>query len=497
MDKSQDFSKIVSFLVIWNCLAQQMSNADATSGVTDSSYFFYQRPEYPRDCQEVLQGCSNPETDSGVYLIKPDGYTEAFEVFCNNSVDTGGWTVVQRRIDGSLDFNRDWNEYKEGFGFLSSEFWLGNEKLSLMLNQKKYELRFDIVTSEGSSCHFIYEDFRISDGFSNYVIVSTGEYSGNTDSCIVTCSGNTGEGCGCTMEGGSEIMNGESSLNSDCSRNCSCIDNQLTCEDYACSPDATCREIGGVHQCQCNQGLIGNGQTCVAPGADCMDLFNAGVTTDGIYTIQPAGWPSPGFQVFCEMESNGGGWTVFQRRVDGTVDFYRNWTSYKEGFGGLNHEFWLGNDKLYTFTNQKNYQLRVDAVNSQGTSFYNLHDTFRINDESDKYRLTITSISGGNTGGGSALGGNNDNRFSTYDQDNDPSDTYHCAQEHRGAWWYWGDGYASSVCYRFGSSNRFCSASNLNGDYQRSGPQSIFFYQGNSVQNSCGLTRSEMKLRPF
>ena len=49
--------------------------------------------------------------------------------------------------------------------------------------------------------------------------------------------------------------------------------------------------------------------------------------------------------------SNGGGWTVFQRRMDGTVDFYLNWADYVKGFGDLNKEFWLGLDKI----NRLNY----------------------------------------------------------------------------------------------------------------------------------------------
>ncbi|KAJ8033533.1 Zonadhesin [Holothuria leucospilota] len=115
--------------------------------------------------------------------------------------------------------------------------------------------------------------------------------------------------CGCFVEREGVIKDGESYTSSDCSRTCTCRSNQLTCQDYACSTDATCRQIEGAYQCQCNAGYIGNGQSC-AKGTDCMDLYNAGVTTDGVYTIQPTGWPSPGFQVYCEMESNGGGWTV-------------------------------------------------------------------------------------------------------------------------------------------------------------------------------------------
>lgn len=28
-----------------------------------------------------------------MYFVKPDGYAEQFEVYCDNAVDSGGWTV--------------------------------------------------------------------------------------------------------------------------------------------------------------------------------------------------------------------------------------------------------------------------------------------------------------------------------------------------------------------------------------------------------------------
>ncbi|KAJ8035658.1 Fibrinogen-like protein A [Holothuria leucospilota] len=170
----QIFCILLSFLLVNN----------VHSSSEGSSYFFYQQPVYPRDCQEVFQQCSTSNA-SGVYFIKPDGYGEAFEVFCDNKVDGGGWTVVQRRHeDNTVEFGRTFSEYREGFGFLSSEFWLGNEKLSSLTNQKRYQLRIDMTNSAGSSFYVTYDLFRISDEWSNYKLTSVGQYDGTADNFI-------------------------------------------------------------------------------------------------------------------------------------------------------------------------------------------------------------------------------------------------------------------------------------------------------------------------
>lgn len=86
---------------------------------------------------------------------------------------------------------------------------------------------------------------------------------------------------------------------------------------------------------------------------------------------------------------------VFQRLVNGSQDFLLNWNHYREGFGNVNHEFWLGNDKIYSLTNQKTYELRIDFVNRDGAPHYAKFDFFRINDETDNYRLSgVGSYSG-------------------------------------------------------------------------------------------------------
>ena len=85
---------------------------------------------------------------------------------------------------------------------------------------------------------------------------------------------------------------------------------------------------------------------------------------------------------------------VFQRRQDGSVDFYRNWESSRQGFGDLSGEFWLGNDNLHRLTAQGEYRLRVNLGDFNGNTAYAVYDTFRVAGASYDYRLTVDNYSG-------------------------------------------------------------------------------------------------------
>ncbi|XP_022107438.1 ficolin-2-like [Acanthaster planci] len=177
---------------------------------------------------------------------------------------------------------------------------------------------------------------------------------------------------------------------------------------------------------------------------DCSEAFANGETTSGVYTVQPADEKEP-FSVYCDMDTDGGGWTVFQRRQDGSVDFYRDWESYRQGFGDLNGEFWLGNDNLHRLTAQGEYRLRVDLEDFGDNTRYAEYDTFRVASGRENYQLTV----GGYTGtAGDSLSYQNNLPFTTKDRDNGPAG-FNCASEYFGAWWY-----AAG-----------CHVSNLNGLY--------------------------------
>ena len=94
------------------------------------------------------------------------------------------------------------------------------------------------------------------------------------------------------------------------------------------------------------------------------------------------------------MTTGGGGWTVFQRRFDGSVDFFLVWEQYKHGFGDQNGEFWFGNDNLHRLTAAYNVKLRVDLQDLEDNKFYAEYETFKVSDEADRYRLLIGGYNG-------------------------------------------------------------------------------------------------------
>ena len=169
---------------------------------------------------------------------------------------------------------------------------------------------------------------------------------------------------------------------------------------------------------------------------------------------------------------------MFQRRQDGSVDFYRGWNDYKAGFGQLTAEFWLGNDKIHRLTASRPSSLRVELEDWNGVRVYAKYGKFNIGDEQALYRLEVGSYSG--TAGDSITGSENLNNmaFTTKDRDNDKTGG-NCAVDWTGAWWY-----------------HSCHHSNLNGKYlgKKKNSQGVCWHD---FRKELSLKFAEMKLRPL
>uniref|UniRef100_A0A4W5JDB4 Tenascin N n=1 Tax=Hucho hucho TaxID=62062 RepID=A0A4W5JDB4_9TELE len=157
-----------------------------------------------------------------------------------------------------------------------------------------------------------------------------------------------------------------------------------------------------------------------------------GLLYPGIYTIYINSDRTKPMEVYCDMDTDGGGWVVLQRRNNGQMDFMKRWRPYMAGFGNMTDEFWLGLDNIYELTNTPTqYELRVDlGVGSEKA--YAVYDNFKIAPAKQKFKLTIGKYRGT---AGDAMNYHQGRPFSTVDNDNDIA-LGNCALTHRGAWWY-------------------------------------------------------------
>ncbi|XP_071166115.1 ficolin-1-like [Mytilus edulis] len=119
---------------------------------------------------------------------------------------------------------------------------------------------------------------------------------------------------------------------------------------------------------------------------DCSDL-DPKYDRSGVYRIYPTA--GRGFNVYCDMTTDGGRWTVLIRRMDGSENYNKNWIEYENGFGDLNREFWLGNKYLNILTSTGKTAMRVDIENFKGEKKYAKYSTFKVGDAASKYRLTL------------------------------------------------------------------------------------------------------------
>ncbi|XP_067861091.1 fibrinogen-like 2a [Heptranchias perlo] len=181
---------------------------------------------------------------------------------------------------------------------------------------------------------------------------------------------------------------------------------------------------------------------------DCSDHYKLGFRKSGIYEIGRGSNKS--FLVYCDMKTLEGGWTVLQSRKDGSINFNRTWADYKEGFGNLSTEFWLGNDKIHFLTKSRDMILRIEIEDWEGVKEYAKYDQFSIADEDHHYRLTVNGYSG--TAGDALHYSKNYNHdqkyFTTKDKDNDMYPSGNCGAYYSSGWWF-----------------DACMSANLNGKY--------------------------------
>ncbi|XP_072019608.1 uncharacterized protein [Amphiura filiformis] len=525
--------------------------------VLEPESFRRNTPLEARDCNDVAAQYRN--ISSGLFYLKPHLFpvsqkekdVKTFAAYCDMETDGGRWTVIQRRQGPLVGFYRGWEEYKNGFGFLDGDHWLGLQRLHLMTVKNKYELRVELEDFEGNQAYAKYDNFQIGDENTNYALM-LGAYQGTAKDSL---SYHNGKGfttkdrdndrhkgsCAQDYKGAwwygnchYSNLNGpyvQGTHNNDigmtwyawkkrhvslkraemkirrvdviyfelhllhtescCKMKASTIyaviatliinDIQLaaaTCQGTECTFDDLqsmsdaqlwqnlTATIAQVLQNQLNIRIVHDYQNCSKTTSsdnvateqphlpqDCTEILSNGNSTSGVYKIIPqtpedlyfTNISQRAVKVYCDMDTDGGGWTLFQRRHNGLVNFYRDWEDYKNGFGYADGDYWLGLQNLHWMTSTARYELRVDLEDFSGNMVYAKYNSFEIAEEKLYFMLILGDYQGTAS---DSLSRHSYHRFSTKDSDHDTW-SGNCPHDRQGAWWY-----------------ADCASSNLNGLYK-------------------------------
>ena len=152
---------------------------------------------------------------------------------------------------------------------------------------------------------------------------------------------------------------------------------------------------------------------------NCKDLLKQGYKS-GLYKIYPFQCcHTKSIAVYCDMETDGGGWTVIQRRIQDDVqeNFNRTWMQYALGFGDLRKEFWLGLDNIHALTDQKLNEIYFHLEDFDGEKKYAKYEFFYVHNRENEFELEVEGYEG--NAGDSFIPKANRMKFSTWDKDLD------------------------------------------------------------------------------
>ncbi|XP_070102050.1 fibrinogen beta chain isoform X2 [Equus przewalskii] len=161
--------------------------------ITALKEMWKKREKQLKECEEVIR---NGGETSEMYLIQPDRSAKPYRVYCDMTTESGGWTVIQNRQDGSVDFGRKWDPYKQGFGNIATnadgkkycglpgEYWLGNDKISQLTMMGPTVLLIEMEDWRGDKVKALYEGFTVKGEGDKYQL-SVGKYKGTAGNALV------------------------------------------------------------------------------------------------------------------------------------------------------------------------------------------------------------------------------------------------------------------------------------------------------------------------
>uniref|UniRef100_A0A2M4BTA5 Putative ficolin n=2 Tax=Anopheles marajoara TaxID=58244 RepID=A0A2M4BTA5_9DIPT len=122
---------------------------------------------------------------SGMYNILGKDQSYSFVAYCEQEKFNGGWMVIQHRFDGILDFDRNWKDYRNGFGEADGEHWLGLEQVYQFTKQQDCELLVELKDFHGTYKYARYDLFGIGSETEQYKLKTLGEHSGTAGDSLI------------------------------------------------------------------------------------------------------------------------------------------------------------------------------------------------------------------------------------------------------------------------------------------------------------------------
>ncbi|KAL1404775.1 hypothetical protein pipiens_005232 [Culex pipiens pipiens] len=264
----------------------------------------------------------------GLYKLACERCPKLPTILCANGSLGGGWLVIQQRLDGSVDFNRYWDDYRNGFGTIGrgSEFWLGLEQIHQITANGDYELAVELKGESGLYGFARYSQFRLAGETERYRISALGQYSGtigdklsqHRDLPFSTRDRDhdqSGTSCAEYYSGGWWYKSCASCL----------------VQFHVASSRKLSDQYIEIDFDQLQQGQQVSTAITKNPRRYIQSCDEA--HTSGVYELRLSTKSVP-FTAYCDVESLYGKWLVFEQRVDGSVDFNRSWVQYRDGFGG-------------------------------------------------------------------------------------------------------------------------------------------------------------------
>ncbi|ALC38310.1 maker410 [Drosophila busckii] len=345
--------------------------------------------------------CLSFGNSNNIQTIRVPG-TEPFQVRCKSEIVGNGWTVILNKARFTSNFNRTWTEYKQGFGDLNDEFFIGLEKLHLMTKFQPHEIYIKLHYVMGALDFARYSNFSIGNEVESYKLLNYGSYTGSFNFLEHNLN----------MKFTTLHRDNDNHYSRNCAyhydfgwwyNKCHWLENNVWISSgklVVMIRPTDCKNVNETLQkeverlkANIREQEINISTLSAKVAADlkldnfteassCLPLGNS----NEIQTIRIPG--TEPFQVRCISNSTSHGWTLILRKEFGTESFNQPWSEYEHGFGDLSGEFFIGVEKLQLMTKYQPHELLIKLITQ---SDYDEHHPYYV-EHYDKFSFDRLSL---------------------------------------------------------------------------------------------------------